>query len=158
MADNLTARARSERMSRIRGRDTAPEWIVRRLLHGLGYRFRLHRKDLPGRPDLVFLNRNKVVFVHGCFWHGHGCKIGRLPKSNLAFWEEKISRNQSRDARNIEALCANGWTVLIVWQCEMKDREALAAKLVSFLGATRIPRSTNPPRIDRLESMQESTE
>src|SRR5882672_2480634 len=102
--DRLLPERRSWLMSRVKGRDTAPERLVRHMLHAQGYRYRLHRKDLPGKPDIVFLGRKKVIFVHGCFWHGHGCRIGRLPKSNEAFWTAKIDANRTRDLRNIERL------------------------------------------------------
>lgn len=122
-------------MSRIRGKDTAPELIVRRLLHRLGYRFRLHRKDLPGTPDIVLPGRRIAIFVHGCFWHAHGCKIGRPPKSRPEFWEPKLRRNRERDAENTDALARRGWTVLTVWQCETRRPEALEATLRSALAS-----------------------
>ena len=120
-------------MSRVKGKNTKPEMIVRRTAHALGYRFRLHRKDLPGRPDLVFPRLRKVVFVHGCFWHRHDCPRGTLPKTNSEFWQTKLSRNVERDARSIAALQAAGWNVLVVWECETKDRDGLAGKLSTFL-------------------------
>lgn len=135
MVDTLTKEARSQRMSRIRGTDTVPELAVRRLAHGLGYRFRLYRKDLPGKPDLVFPRLKKVVFVHGCFWHGHDCGKGRLPKSNVPFWEAKIAKNHERDERAIAALKAGGWKVLVIWQCETKSQKVLENRLKRFLGA-----------------------
>lgn len=133
MVDRLTPEQRSNLMRRVRGKDTAPEMIVRRLAHRAGFRFRLHRKDLPGKPDLCFPARRKVIFVHGCFWHGHGCKIGRLPKSRPEFWEPKIARNRERDATAVAALVALGWTVLTVWQCETKESESLRQRVVEFL-------------------------
>lgn len=133
MVDTLSPQARSERMSRIRGKDTVPELAVRRLAHALGYRFRLYRKDLPGRPDLVFPKLKKVVFVHGCFWHGHDCGKGRLPKSNVAFWEDKIVKNRARDAKAVAALKETGWSVLVVWQCQTKDGKVLENALKRFL-------------------------
>lgn len=142
MADNRTKASRSALMARIGSKNTSPELIVRRLLHGLGYRFRLHRKDLPGKPDIVLPGRRKVIFVHGCFWHAHGCRIGRPPKSRPEFWEPKLARNRQRDAQNVAALEALGWDVETVWQCEMKEREALADRLVAFLGALGKFRST----------------
>lgn len=123
-------------MGRIRGRDTKPEMKVRRLVHGMGYRYRLHRKDLPGRPDLVFPRRRKAVLVHGCFWHRHpdpACKLARLPKSRLDFWAPKLEANQTRDRRNLELLAAAGWSVLVVWECQLRDEEALADRLCDFL-------------------------
>jgi DNA mismatch endonuclease, patch repair protein len=134
--DTLDPAARSERMSRIRGRDTRPEMTVRRLLHSLGYRYRLHRRDLPGRPDMVFRGRRKAIFVHGCFWHRHpdpNCRLARLPKSRLEFWIPKLEANHLRDLRNQDALKAAGWSILVVWECELGDKEQLVNKLVRFL-------------------------
>jgi DNA mismatch endonuclease (patch repair protein) len=142
MVDRLTPDRRSHLMRQVRSKDTTPELIVRRLLHAEGYRFRLYRRDLPGKPDLVFPSRRKAIFVHGCFWHGHGCKIGRLPKSRLDFWGPKIARNRERDAQNVAALRALGWQVLAVWQCETKDSRALLQQLGDFLGPPRKIRST----------------
>lgn len=129
---------RSEIMARVRGRDTKPELIVRRLLHALGYRFRLQLRDVPGRPDLGWRNRRKAVFVHGCFWHGHDCPRGRRkPVANAAFWAAKIARNRARDAATLARLDALGWTALVLWECELKDRAALARQLGAFLGPAR---------------------
>jgi DNA mismatch endonuclease (patch repair protein) len=100
----------------------------------MGYRFRLHRRDLPGTPDIVLPSRSKAIFVHGCFWHAHGCRIGGPPKSNSAFWEQKLARNRARDAENAEGLRRAGWDVITVWQCEIKDRTALEERLRDFLG------------------------
>lgn len=136
MNDTLTPAQRSERMSRIRDVNTRPEMIVRRLIHKMGFRFRLHRKDLPGRPDLVFPRLHKVVFVHGCFWHRHSdpaCRLARLPKSRLEFWLPKLEANQARDARNQMALTEAGWQVLVVWECELRDKEQLENKIREFL-------------------------
>lgn len=120
-------------MARIRGKNTVPEVAVRRLVHRLGYRFRLHRRDLPGSPDLAFISRRKVIFVHGCFWHRHSaCKLASTPRTRRSFWEGKFKANIARDARNISELQALGWRVLIVWQCEVGG-PALRAKLVRFL-------------------------
>ena len=127
-------------MSRIGSKHTKPELVVRSLLHRLGYRFRLHRKELPGRPDIAFIGRKKAIFVHGCFWHGHGCKIGKLPKSNLEFWAPKIERNRLRDREKRSELEQIDWAVEEVWQCEIKDIQSLDVKLRSFLG--------NPKAID----------
>ncbi len=121
-------------MSRIGSRNTAPELKVRSLLHTLGYRYRLHRKDLPGTPDIVFPGRQKAIFVHGCYWHGHGCKIGKLPKTRLDYWKPKIERNRQRDAEKKAALESEGWKVLEVWQCETRNPESLKAGLIDFLG------------------------
>ena len=120
-------------MQQVKGKDTKPERIVRSLLHRLGYRFRLHRKDLPGTPDIVFPGRHLALFVHGCFWHGHGCRIGHLPKSRLDYWQPKIAANCDRDRRKEAALAAAGWRVAVVWQCELADREGLAARLRGLL-------------------------
>lgn len=124
-------------MSRIGSKHTKPELVVRSLLHRLGYRYRLHRKGLPGRPDIAFIGRRKAIFVHGCFWHGHGCKIGKLPKSNLVFWTPKIERNRERDRENRSKLEQIGWAVEEVWQCETKDIQSLEDRLRSFLGSTK---------------------
>lgn len=135
--DTLTPKQRSERMSRVRGRDTKPEMIVRRLVHGMGYRYRLHRADVPGKPDLVFPSRRKVIFVHGCFWHRHDdpeCRLARLPKSRLDFWGPKLERNRKRDADNLSRLAKMGWQSLVIWECQLKDREALEARIREFLG------------------------
>ena len=129
-------------MSRIRGRDTQPELIVRRLVHGMGYRYRLYRRDLPGRPDLVFPGRRKVILVHGCFWHQHDCSRGRRPSSNRTFWDAKLDRNVARDRENIGALEGLGWSVFVVWECETRDRDGLAARVSAFLGP---PGSAAPP-------------
>ncbi|WP_419940320.1 very short patch repair endonuclease [Candidatus Palauibacter sp.] len=135
--DTLTVRERSERMSRIRSRDTKPEMRVRRLVHGLGYRYRLHSEDLPGRPDLVFRPRRKVIFVHGCFWHRHeGCSRNRTPKSpeRRDFWREKLDGNAQRDRLNEAALRRLGWEILVIWECETKDLDPLAERVRAFLG------------------------
>src|SRR5882672_9435689 len=108
-------------MQAVKSKDTAPELLVRSLAHRMGYRFRLHRKDLPGRPDLVFPGRRKAIFVHGCFWHGHDCEHGlRRPKTNVAFWEAKARDNRARDARKETKLSDTGWKVLVVWECQVK--------------------------------------
>lgn len=120
-------------MQSVRSRDTGPEMAVRSLLHKLGYRFRLHRKDLPGTPDIVFPSKRKIIFVHGCFWHGHECKKGKLPKSRTDFWLGKVTRNRERDVDVISKLHELGWITLTVWQCELRDMETLTEKLVDFL-------------------------
>jgi DNA mismatch endonuclease (patch repair protein) len=125
---------RSENMRAIRSRDTIPEMAVRSLVHRLGYRFRLHRRDLPGTPDLVFPARGKVIFVHGCFWHSHACKSGLIPKSNREFWLQKLRMNKSRDSKNLEALRQQGWDTLVIWQCELRDGSALRRRVKRFLG------------------------
>ncbi|MFT8720070.1 very short patch repair endonuclease [Acetobacter sp.] len=127
---------RSFIMARVGPRDTKPEMIVRRLLHALGYRFRLHAKELPGRPDIVFRPRKKVIFVHGCFWHRHmGCRRTTTPKTREEFWQAKFSANQARDQRNQEELKALGWKYLIVWECQVRRAEILAENLKVFLEA-----------------------
>lgn len=124
-------------MSLVRGKDTAPELVVRRIAHRLGYRFRLHDKKLPGRPDLVFAGRKKVIFVHGCFWHAHeGCAKARPPKSRRDYWVPKLRENKKRDLRNLSAIRSLGWKPLIVWQCELKKRERVVRKIDRFLGNT----------------------
>ncbi len=131
---DVPAAARSAIMRAVKSTDTKPEMIVRSLAHRLGFRFRLHRKDLPGRPDLVFVRRRKAIFVNGCFWHGHDCKRGaRLPKSNASYWRAKIARNQARDAKALEDLAAAGWDVLTIWECEIKDLGFLRTRLLAFL-------------------------
>jgi len=105
----------------------------------MGYRFRLHRSGLPGKPDIVFVGRRKAIFVHGCFWHAHGCKIGRMPKSRLEFWEPKLQRNHARDLENERALQCQGWKVLTIWQCETKDSVRLGERLAGFLGVIHFP-------------------
>lgn len=139
--DNRNPEQRSAIMSRVRGKDTAPELAVRRLTFALGYRYRLHRKDLPGRPDIVFPSRRKAIFVHGCFWHGHGCEKGRLPKSRLDYWQPKIATNRDRDARQVKGLEDLGWKVLTLWQCELKDPRQVAIKIKRFLGRVAGPKT-----------------
>lgn len=129
-----TSSARSALMSRIRGRDTKPELAVRSLLHGLGLRFRVCRRDLPGTPDIVLPGRGTVVFVHGCFWQRHkGCKGATTPKSNVGFWTAKFEANVARDVRNRRALRKLGWSVLTVWECQIRRPEILRRKLARFL-------------------------
>lgn len=135
--DTLTPEARSERMSRVRGKDTGPELVVRRLLHAMGYRYRLHCRDLPGRPDLCFPSRRKVIFVHGCFWHRHDenlCNLTRLPKSRLDFWRPKLEANRLRDTDRQAALRDLGWSILVVWECELSHKEHLRNIFATFLG------------------------
>ncbi|CAN5317352.1 very short patch repair endonuclease [soil metagenome] len=123
-------------MSAIRSKDMKPEMVVRRLVYSLGYRYRLHRKDLPGKPDLVFGPRKRVIFVHGCFWHQHAreaCLDGRAPKSNTGYWSPKLAGNVSRDKRNIAALKKMGWNVLVVWECETRKIDRLQTRLRVFL-------------------------
>jgi len=134
--DNLSPSARSEIMSRVKARDTVPEKFVRSLVFRLGYRFRLCKAGLPGRPDLAFPSRKKVLFVHGCFWHSHtGCANARVPKSRTDFWTNKLLANKARDARNLRALKKLGWSYLVVWECELAYPETLAGKIIRFLDA-----------------------
>ncbi len=139
MTDKLSPERRSENMRRIQSKGMKPELAVRRLVHGLGYRFRLHRTDLPGKPDLVLPRHKKIVFVHGCFWHGHGdpaCADGRRqPKSNLDYWLPKLARNKARDTAHIAALTALGWDIAIVWECETRRMDGLTGRLRAFLKA-----------------------
>jgi DNA mismatch endonuclease (patch repair protein) len=134
--DTLSKTARAERMSRVRGKHTKPEMIVRRLLHGQGYRYRLHARDLPGSPDIVFRGRRKAIYVHGCFWHRHPdetCKLARLPKSRREFWLPKLEGNRERDLRNQQLMIERGWSFLLVWECEISNRKRLVESLQGFL-------------------------
>lgn len=133
MADRITAERRSAIMAKVGSRDTGPELVVRRALHAKGYRFTLHDRKLPGSPDLVFPKRRKAIFVHGCFWHGHTCRWGKLPKSKLDYWGPKIDANKRRDERKIRELCEAGWRSLVVWQCELREPEQGIARAVEFL-------------------------
>lgn len=133
LADNRTPASRSALMARVGSKNTAPEMMVRKLLFSMGYRYRLHRADLPGKPDIVFVAKRKAIFVHGCFWHAHGCKIGRLPKSRVRFWMAKMDRNSARDIENEDRLQGLGWDVLTVWQCETRDTVLLRERLTNFL-------------------------
>lgn len=136
MVDSLTRRERSELMARVRHRDTKPEKVVRRLLHSLGFRYRLHDRSLPGTPDVVFPGRRKAIFIHGCFWHRHpdsACRLARLPKSRLDFWAPKLEANRDRDSRHQSKLDELGWDFLVVWECELRHREQLQNKLLAFL-------------------------
>ena len=134
MADIVNPRRRSELMAGIRGRDTRPEVTVRRVAHRMGLRFRLHRKDLPGRPDLVFVRHRLAVFVHGCFWHYHkGCKYAHIPKSRVSFWTDKFAKNTARDDRNTHALRDMGWRVLTIWECETADLHHVRRLLTDYV-------------------------
>lgn len=138
--DTLTPQRRSENMRRIRSKGMQPELEVRKLIHRLGYRFRLHDPQLPGKPDLVFSSRRKIILVHGCFWHQHKankCKIARVPKSNLSYWAEKLSRNVKRDKVHKKALTARGWRVLTIWECEV-NRPDLSLRVMRFLENGRV--------------------
>lgn len=133
MVDTHTKEQRSRNMARVKNKNTAPELLVRSLLHRMGYRFRLHRCDLPGSPDIVLPRYKKVVFVHGCFWHGHDCPRGKRPATNREFWDTKLDGNIERDRLAREALNGLGWQSLIVWQCQTNNEEELRIRLIDFL-------------------------
>lgn len=135
--DPLTKAQRSARMSRVRATNTQPEMTVRRLVHGMGYRYRLHAKGLPGHPDLAFKGRRKVIFVHGCFWHQHGCSQYRMPRTRTDFWELKLHGNKVRDAKVRRALRELGWEVLVVWECQAKDVVRIRNRIIAFLEASQ---------------------
>lgn len=143
MTDTMTPEQRSRCMAAIKGKDTKPEMIVRRYLHSLGYRYGLHNRNLPGSPDLVLRKYKTVIFIHGCFWHGHdGCKYNRLPKSNVEFWQEKITRNRQRDQEAVRFLKEKGWNVITIWECDLKSRdkrETTLRKLNLQLRKLRLP-------------------
>jgi DNA mismatch endonuclease (patch repair protein) len=124
---------RSANMRAIRSKDMKPELAVRKLVHGLGFRFRLHRNDLPGRPDLVFPSLRRIIFVHGCFWHSHGCKLSHIPKSNTEYWVPKLQRNSGRDRKNRRELKALGWTSLVLWECELPNVSRVRKRICDFL-------------------------
>lgn len=132
--DIVDRATRSRMMSGIRGKDTKPEWLIRRGLHALGYRYRLHDRSLPGRPDLVFRRRMAVIFIHGCFWHGHDCPLFKLPGTRTDFWKEKIRGNRERDERTVAALVSQGWRVAIVWECALRGTKASPDRVVRELG------------------------
>lgn len=134
MADTRTPAQRRRIMQSVKQKDTGPELTVRKKLHGLGYRFRLHARSLSGRPDLVFPSRKKAIFIHGCFWHGHDCGKGRLPKSRLEYWKPKIEANKTRDERNVNELKKAGWESLVLWQCEVARLDDVLNRIVQFLG------------------------
>ena len=147
--DRLTPTKRSWLMSRIRGRNTKPEMTVRRTLHRAGYRYRLHASDLPGKPDLVFASRRRVIFVHGCFWHGHSCKYGRAQsKTNRRFWTAKLRANRLRDTRSVRRLRGQGWRVLVIWECAVKRSDWFPVT-AEFLDAptTDSPRPRSPSKL-----------
>lgn len=142
--DTITPEARSALMSRIRSKNTKPEVAVRSILHALGYRFRLHKKDLPGRPDIVLPRHKKIVLVQGCFWHGHNCKLASRPKSNSDYWFEKISRNKERDERNSAALRSAGWQILELWECEIRRNNNLTERLYNFMQFSKQDKGGSP--------------
>ncbi|MDX2030628.1 MAG: very short patch repair endonuclease [Blastocatellia bacterium] len=132
--DNLTPEQRSRQMSLVRSKNTKPELFVRKLVFSLGFRYRLHYRRVPGKPDLAFPGKKKVVFVHGCFWHRHEeCKLARIPKSRIAFWKEKLERNRDRDQENQRAITALGWKSLVIWECEIGNVARVTKKLKRFL-------------------------
>jgi DNA mismatch endonuclease (patch repair protein) len=133
-SDPLSKQERSLLMGKVRSKNTKPEMIVRKLVFGFGYRYRLHTKELPGRPDLVFRGRRKLIFVHGCFWHGHDCTSGtNRPKSNTDYWQEKLNKNKLRDESDKKTLEKMGWDILVVWECELKNLQSVSQKIKSFL-------------------------
>jgi DNA mismatch endonuclease (patch repair protein) len=145
--DKISPAQRSENMRRIKDKNMKPEVLVRHFVHGMGYRYRLHRKNLPGKPDLVFNPRKKVIFVHGCFWHQHpdpNCSDSRLPKSNRSYWHPKLFRNVERDTENVARLEVLGWDVLVIWECETGDIENQRDRIVDFLGSRGMCTSTIP--------------
>jgi DNA mismatch endonuclease (patch repair protein) len=136
--DSLSPKERSEIMARVRSKNTRPELLVRKLVFALGYRYRLHARALPGCPDLVFRRRRRVIFVHGCFWHRHAdCALARIPKSRIDFWTTKLEGNRNRDERNKRALAREGWKVLIIWECQLRDPARLEARIRRFLDEER---------------------
>jgi len=149
--DTLTAEHRSAVMSRIRGKDTLPELQVRKLAHAMGYRFRLHRRDLPGTPDLVFPRLRKAILVHGCFWHHHpdpACRNAVMPKTRREWWQTKLSANAARDERNLASLKTEGWDVLVLWECEIRSGR-FTRRLAGFLGSNTANKSAHHGRHDR---------
>jgi DNA mismatch endonuclease, patch repair protein len=136
MTDMFTPERRSEIMAHIHSADTIPEVELRRLVHALGYRFRLHRLDLPGKPDVVLPKYHAAIMMHGCFWHGHTCKDGRRPGSNTEYWNKKLERNAQRDKKSVAALRRLGWRCLVIWECQLKNRDRLRGRITRFLGGT----------------------
>lgn len=137
MVDNLSANDRSALMGRVGQKNTKPEIDVRKILHSHGLRFRLHRRDLPGTPDITLPRHQTVIFVHGCFWHGHACPKGKLPKTRTAFWEKKISANRDRDAATNRCLESLGYRVIVIWECELKNRSRLEERILSAFPAEK---------------------
>jgi DNA mismatch endonuclease (patch repair protein) len=137
MTDSRTPQQRHKIMQSVKSKDTTPELAVRKLLTKMGYRYRLHYKRLPGTPDIVLVGRKKAIFVHGCFWHAHGCRIGQPPKSRLDYWQPKLAQNVRRDRSKIDQVKELGWDYLVIWQCELGDGEHLAKNLANFLGEKR---------------------
>ncbi|MFL6759460.1 very short patch repair endonuclease [Sphingomonas sp.] len=143
MTDPLTPEKRSRHMAAIKGRNTQPERIVRSTLHAAGYRFRIHYNALPGRPDVAFPGRRKAIQVHGCFWHAHGCGGSHTPATRTEYWAAKFARNKARDARQLAEAKERGWDVMVVWECELKDK-ALPDRLRAFVGPTRLGQKGRP--------------
>lgn len=140
MADVFTPEQRSRIMRQVKSKNTSAEIEVRRIVWRLGFRYRLHRHDLPGVPDLVFPMRKKIIFIHGCFWHGHECARGnRIPKSNHEYWLAKVEKNKARDNANQESLQNKGWTIMIVWECALKNKATLSEEIRHFLLTNRTP-------------------
>lgn len=135
VTDHVSPSKRTAIMKSVGTKNTKPEMVLRRALHALGLRYRLHRKDLPGSPDIVFSSRKKVIFVNGCYWHGHGCTKGRLPKSNLEYWAAKIAANRERDLRAIRDIDSMGWRSLTVWQCQIEKGEQTVSRVAQWLDA-----------------------
>ncbi|MCY2929077.1 MAG: DNA mismatch endonuclease Vsr [Planctomycetota bacterium] len=134
MGDTFTKAERSRIMAAVKSQDTTPEMVVRRLVHGLGFRYRLHDGTLPGRPDLVLPSRRKIIFIHGCFWHRHRCEAGRsMPASRVDYWRAKFARNQTRDRKVRRQLAKSGWRVLVIWECQTRNLDRLRTKVKSFL-------------------------
>lgn len=132
--DTLSPEQRSAQMAKVRSKDTKPELFVRSLVHRMGYRYRLHGKDLPGKPDLVFRPKKKVIFVNGCFWHGHDCPLGRIPKTRVSYWEAKILANRNRDEVQLADLEKMGWKSLVIWECQLKKNVEIEKLIRNFLG------------------------
>lgn len=135
--DTVSTPVRSEIMRRVLSVDTKPEMKVRRMIHALGFRYRLHDRNLPGKPDLVFSSRRKAIFVNGCFWHGHDCEAAKLPSSNVDYWRVKQDRNVARDRRNLKAIAEAGWRTLVVWECELRNPGRSRKKILAFLTRTK---------------------
>ena len=150
MADTRTPQQRRHIMQSVGTKNTTPELTLRRVLSGMGYRYRLHAKKLPGRPDIVFPGKKKAIFVNGCFWHLHGCAKGQIPKSRQDYWEPKLRTNRDRDDSNTRKLEALGWSVLVVWQCELRDLSSIMEKVTLFLNNIPEKRSTQAWKSNRL--------
>lgn len=151
MGDRLTASSRSELMSRIRARNTKPELFVRKIIHSAGFRYRLHAKGVPGRPDIALGPRAKLIFVNGCFWHGHDCRGNRIPKSNRKFWADKIKRNMARDKRNLAECRQLGWSCLVVWECALNGKGRLSEERLSHEIIIWLEREAKRPSIKQIK-------